>query len=92
MELVYLFSILLGALASSSLDFAEEWHMWKVRHGKWYLSEREELERHSVWLANREYITNHNMKADQHGYTLALNHFGDLVCNLLQNMYVVMTH
>ena len=74
-------SVLLVAVASSSssLDITEEWHSWKAQHRKSYGSQGEELERHLVWLSNREYINAHNENADQHGYTLALNHFGDLV-------------
>ena len=79
MGLLWVLSILLGLAASTSLENAEEWQMWKAQHGKWYLSWGEEMERHRVWLTNREFIENHNKKADVHGYSLALNHFGDLV-------------
>ena len=57
----------------------EEWQLWKTEHGKSYQSQREELERHLVWLSNREYIDSHNANSDVFGFTLALNHFGDLV-------------
>ena len=36
--------------------------------------------RHSVWESNKKYIDTHNDDAaDQLGYTLAMNEFGDLV-------------
>jgi hypothetical protein len=79
MGLLWVLSILLGLAASSSLEHAKEWHMWKAQHGKWYLSWGEEMERHRVWLTNREFVENHNKKVDVHGYSLAMNHFGDLV-------------
>ena len=82
MEIVYVLSILLVAVASSTLDHRDEWNVWKIRHGKWYSSLGEEMERQRVWLANRENIEKHNANADYHGYTLALNHFGDLVYNM----------
>ena len=57
----------------------EEWQLWKTEHGKSYESQREELERHLVWLSNREYINAHNANSDIFGFTLAMNHFGDMV-------------
>ena len=76
-----LFSLLAvtAAVARVQLSFAEEWQMWKSLHGKSYGSEREELERHLVWLANREYINGHNQNAHIFGFTLAMNHLGDIV-------------
>ena len=43
-----------------------------------YPSEAEESHRYSVWLKNKEHIDSHNARADQHGFTLALNKFSDL--------------
>ena len=57
----------------------EEWQLWKTQHGKNYESEREELERHLVWLSNREYISAHNKNSHIFGYTVAMNHLGDIV-------------
>ena len=57
----------------------EEWQLWKTEHGKSYESQREELERHLVWLSNREYINAHNKNSHIFGYTLAMNHLGDIV-------------
>ena len=74
-----LFLGLIGLTAALNCQFAEEWHSWKDSYGKSYTSELEELERHSVWLSNRKYIEEHNTHADVFGYTLAMNHFGDVV-------------
>ena len=48
-------------------------------HKKVYGSLEEELERHSIWQANKKYIDEHNANADEHGFTVTLNEFGDLV-------------
>ena len=66
----------------------EEWDLWKTEHGKSYESQREELERHLVWLSNREYINAHNANSDIFGFTLSMNDFGDIVSLLFtQNPY-----
>ena len=67
------------AVKGAQFSYTEEWHMWKSQHGKSYVSVREELERHFVWLANREYINAHNQNAHIFGFTLAMNHLGDIV-------------
>ena len=60
-------------------QYPEEWGLWKSTHAKKYESDLEELERHSVWLSNKEYIDQHNANAELFGFTLAMNHLGDLV-------------
>lgn len=60
-------------------EFVEEWKMWKGQHSKSYQSEVEELEKHLVWLCNKKFIEMHNANSHVFGYTLAMNHFGDLV-------------
>lgn len=65
---------------NSKVKFPPEWHLWKSQHGKVYQDEREELQRHIVWLANKKHIEEHNKFADEFGYTLKMNQFGDLVC------------
>ena len=69
------------AVASCEVQYQhpEEWQLWKAQHGKSYESQREELERHLVWLSNREYINAHNANSHVFGFTLVMNHFGDLV-------------
>ena len=74
-----LYLCLFGLVAAVEYEFAAEWHTWKGDYGKSYLSELEELERHTVWLSNKKYIEEHNSRADAFGYTLAMNHLGDLV-------------
>ena len=62
--------------------YAEQFKLWKSTHGKSYVSSEEEAQRYSIWLDNTDYIEQHNANADQHGYTLKMNHFGDLVSRL----------
>ena len=73
--------LVLAAASVSPDQLAEEWRQWKMVHKKGYRSEREEGERYAVWLANREFIMNHNTMQKEHGYSLSLNHFADLVGN-----------
>ena len=79
MGLLCALGVLAVVVASSAVEFAEEWRLWKSQHGKSYQSQREELEKHRIWLSNRQYVIEHNKNVDLHGYTLSLNHFGDMV-------------
>lgn len=60
-------------------EFVEEWNMWKGQHRMRYKSEVEDLSRHLVWLSNKKYIDLHNANSHIFGFTLAMNHFGDMV-------------
>ncbi len=77
-----LFSLLSTACAltkGAKYEFVQEWNLWKTQHDKNYLSSKEDLEKHLVWLSNKEYIDQHNANAGVFGYTLAMNHMGDEV-------------
>ena len=80
-----LFGVVQALVPPPTLSHAEEWQMWKTQHGKSYGSVREELERHLVWLANREYINAHNQNSHIFGFTLAINHLGDIVSLFLMH-------
>lgn len=56
-----------------------EWSRWKLKHAKSYGSELEELERHLIWLSEKKYIDHHNANSHIFGFTLAMNHLGDMV-------------
>lgn len=56
-----------------------EWESWKNTHGKTYTHEREESERVMIWTNNKKLIDTHNEMAEENGYTLAMNKFGDMV-------------
>ncbi|XP_064383110.1 procathepsin L-like isoform X2 [Halichondria panicea] len=72
--------VLSAASLAPKYQFIEEWQLWKTKHTKYYDSDREELERHLVWLSNREYIQQHNVnyRAGVLGFKLALNKFADM--------------
>ena len=76
------------ALAEVQFQHPEEWQLWQTQHKKSYGSQREELERHLVWLSNREYINAHNKNAHILGFTLAMNHLGDIVSTLYACIHV----
>ena len=80
MKLLVFLSLVSLAACAAKYEFLEEWNLWKDEHGKSYGSEKEELGRHIVWLSNKKYIEQHNANADMFGFTLAMNHLGDLVC------------
>lgn len=71
----------------AKLKHMEEWLEWKEKHRKSYGSSLEELERHFIWLSNRRYIEHHNNNSHIFGFTLAMNHLGDMVreCSIIQN-------
>lgn len=77
--LLFDLSLTVNAVGVPRYQFAEEWGLWKNEHSKAYESDREDLERHLVWLSNKEYIDQHNANAGLFGFTLAMNHFGDMV-------------
>ena len=79
-----LLSLLTVAAAAAHFRFLEEWNNWKAKHGRSYLSAREDLEKHVVWLSNKAYIEAHNINAEVFGYTLEINQFGDLVSTLYE--------
>lgn len=79
MRAVILLSLAAIAAAQRSYQLEEEWRLWKILHERTYQSELEELERHLIWLSNMEYVKRHNEHAKFFGFTLAMNHFGDMV-------------
>ena len=80
--LVVVASLLSVALAAPRFKLGEEWQLWKTQHDKSYLSQLEELERHVIWQSNKKYIEAHNQNAHILGFTLKMNHFGDMVSTL----------
>ena len=63
-----------------SSEGVEEWKLWKRVHNKSYGSSIENIERYTVWRANKVYIDSHNKYSEKFGFTLSMNEFGDLVC------------
>ena len=79
MQVAIILALIALAAAEVQFQHPEEWQLWKSQHGKSYQSQGEELERHLIWLANREYISGHNYNAHIFGFILAMNHLGDIV-------------
>lgn len=52
------------------------WKAWKSFHGRFYKDLKEERIRNFVWQDNLKRIVRHNEEG--HGYTLAMNHLGDM--------------
>ena len=77
MKVLVIISLISLAVAAPRLS--EEWQLWKTQHGKEYQSQEEELERHVVWQSNKKYVEAHNQNAHILGFTLKMNHFGDMV-------------
>ncbi len=61
-----------------------EWSLWKTEHGREYRSSEEELRRFAVWRDNLAFIEEHNRRKKMMGYTLGMNHFGDIVSRAIQ--------
>jgi cathepsin L len=56
-----------------------EWESFKAVHKKVYKDTVEESYRQKIYLENRHKIATHNIDAAVHGFTLAMNNFGDLL-------------
>ena len=80
----------IAALTAAEVQFQhpKEWQLWKAQHGKSYLSDLEELERHLLWLSNRQYIDGFNANSDIFGFKLTMNQFGDRVSCLFNSRAV----
>ena len=63
----------------AAIEHDAEWKLWKHRHRKQYSSYENEWLSRAVWLKNKKYIEDHNAQANQSGYSLEINSFGDMV-------------
>ena len=73
-----IFAALFSCVTGSS-DTNSDWELWKTTHSKAYVSREEESLRREAWEANSQFIEQHNANSAEHGYTLEMNNFGDLV-------------
>ena len=78
-QLLLLVTLPQGDCLGPVWSHVEEWGSWKLEHGRSYDSERVELEKHLVWLSNKVYIEQHNANEHVFGFSLKMNHLGDLV-------------
>ena len=83
MNLLVLLTVAVASAQAVSFSqlVMSEWEQWKVTHEKTYQSPLEEKFRLKVYMENRAKIAKHNRLAElgKHGYTLKMNHFGDLL-------------
>lgn len=77
-QLLLLVTLPQGDCLGPVWSHVEEWGSWKLEHGRSYDSERVELEKHLVWLSNKVYIEQHNANEHVFGFSLKMNHLGDL--------------
>lgn len=68
--------LVIGTVAFSTDD---EWAVWKVKHGKTYKDDNEDLHRKNIWMKSKAFVKEHNKNADKHSFTVTLNKFADLV-------------
>ena len=80
-------ALILAVAGMSHSTSREEWLQWKLQHGKAYASDEEEDMRLRVWRHNYRLIVAHN--ARNLSYTLALNHFADLVSYSQQRVVTI---
>jgi C1A family cysteine protease len=59
-------------------DYSSLWAQWKTDFGKDYLSSVEHDTRFLTFKDNVDFINSHNSRAEEHGYTVGLNQFGDM--------------
>jgi cathepsin L len=86
MNKLVLLLVVLPALISC-LSVEHSFHAWTQLHGKKYDHINEHNYRLSVYKSNLEYIESHNRQ--NHGFTLAMNKFGDLTNAEFRAMYLM---
>lgn len=82
---IFLISLLVITAAAAHFQHLEEWNTWKNDYEKSYISEREELERHIIWLSNKAYVEAHNANSHIFGYRVGINNLADMVCCAMIN-------
>ena len=76
--LVLLFVVAVASVPISDPLKDPNWKAWKSFHDKSYVNTEEEKLRNLIWKSNLKKIVSHNEV--KHGYKLAMNHLGDMVC------------
>ena len=77
MELSYLLLFVGIVSTCNALSIEDQWEQWKERHAKTYLNGKEEFQKKIVWAKNADFIEDFNK--EEHSYSLAMNHFTDVV-------------
>ena len=76
---IFVLLLLIGLAVSvpKMVDFEDEWKDWKVRYGKTYESESEEMRRMQIWFENYKKVFHHNNQKGS--FTMEMNEFADMV-------------
>merc|ERR1711904_408623 len=79
MKLFALFAVVAVATAAtlSESEYETLWNQFKKDFTKVY-APTEEFDRYNTFKANVNFISEHNAKADEHGWTVGMNQFGDM--------------
>jgi len=79
MKLFALFAVVAVATAAtlSESEYETLWTQFKKDFTKIY-APTEEYDRYNVFKSNVDFISQHNTKADEHGFTVGMNQFGDM--------------
>ncbi|KAL5503219.1 hypothetical protein EMCRGX_G010136 [Ephydatia muelleri] len=88
MKTAILITVLVTLVIASELVVEAEWKQWKLKHNKHYSTQDKEVLKHAVWSKNKKRIDDHNSHADEFGYTLAMNNFGDLTLEEYASHYL----
>lgn len=85
-KILAILSVLVVCTWGSSF-FDEEWHAWKLKYGKTYVSVEEEESRRKAWEDNLHMVQKHNALADQglSTFRMAMNHFADLTSEKMKS-------
>merc|ERR1711998_791884 len=81
MKVVLLFAALVGLAAAAPLGDSEYktlFEQFKADFAKEYASLEEHTARFSVFKDNLDFINAHNLRAEEHGYTVGINQFADM--------------
>jgi len=78
MKLKIASSAIFATISAFPSDF--QWEAWKLENNKNYLSKSLETEKYEIFLKNRQFVNNHNLRFDQKSetYGVKLNKFADL--------------
>jgi len=70
--------VAVAAAAPTTFEYEQLWNQFKADFGKAYLTEEEHSGRFSVFKDNVDFINAHNLRADEHGYSVGINQFADM--------------
>lgn len=81
--------VFLAVISKGSSSLYNDWEMFKIEHEKVFDDKSDEQFKYQVWLANKEFIDEHNKRYEdgEVSYTMAMNEFSDLTDSEFKEMY-----